>query len=103
MELSQRININLPQEQESNAKDAKDQAQPHDVEGRLVQLIAETTGIDAEKVTPSSTTDSLGIDSLSRIEIVVRAEETFGVRIEAKDAESFTTIGDLATYLAEHE
>ncbi|MHA2789441.1 acyl carrier protein [Corynebacterium sp. S7] len=100
MELSQRINISLPQEQ---AEDQVDKAQPHDIEGRLAQLIAETTGVDAEKVTAESTTDSLGLDSLSRIEIVVRAEEVFGVRIEAKDAESFTTIGDLATYLAEHE
>lgn len=99
MELSQRINITLPDE--SSEKDA--QVQPSDPLERVAQLIEEVTGVDAEKVTEDATPEALGIDSLARIELVVRAEEAFGVRIEAADAEGFETIGDYVAYLADHE
>lgn len=96
MELSQRLNITLPQ------GTGLDDDTPDTNADELEQLIADVAGVDAEAISPESTPSSLGIDSLTLIEIVVRAEEAFGVRIEEEDAREFRTVGDFSAYLADH-
>ncbi len=45
-------------------------------------IIVEIVGIDPEKVTPNKTlVDDLDIDSLTQVEMVVRAEDEFMVKI----------------------
>ncbi|WIM67046.1 acyl carrier protein [Corynebacterium breve] len=94
MELSQRLNFELPEEPATPPAS--------NTIGRVAQLIEDITGIDAETVTADSTRASLGIDSLSMIEIIVRAEDTFNVRIDDEAAENFVTVDDIVTYLAEN-
>lgn len=48
---------------------------------RLQHLIAERRGIDAATITPQSTFESLGLDSLDLIELLFDVEDEFKIRI----------------------
>jgi acyl carrier protein len=69
---------------------------------RVVNIISDATGLDAPMITPESTIDGLGIDSLSLIDICVRCEEEFGVRITDEDALGWRTIADMVDFVDGH-
>ena len=49
---------------------------------KVADLIAETTEIDRDKITPEShTIDDLGIDSLDFLDTVFAIDEEFGIKI----------------------
>ncbi|WP_257160065.1 acyl carrier protein [Corynebacterium cystitidis] len=100
MELSQRLNLdNLGALQPDNEPEADSSLSTL---GQVAALIESVAGVNPDEVTPDSTPDSLGLDSLSRIELIVRAEEHFGVRIDEETALNFHTVDDLVTYLAQN-
>lgn len=41
------------------------------------------------------------VDSLAMIDLVVAAEDAFGVRIPDEDAERFQTVGDLVAFISQ--
>ncbi|MFV8380738.1 acyl carrier protein [Corynebacterium hindlerae] len=69
----------------------------------LRNIIVESTGYDPDDVSlESNIVSDLAVDSLSIVEIAVRAEDAFGVYIGDKDAAGFTTVGDFVTFIDEH-
>lgn len=49
---------------------------------RVADIIAETSEIDREKITPEShTIDDLGIDSLDFLDIVFAIDKEFGIKV----------------------
>jgi acyl carrier protein len=68
-------------------------------EAKIIALVAEQLGVPVEKVTRDTTLESLGVDSLDRIEIVMKLEEEFSVQINDRDAESFMTVGNIIDYM----
>ncbi|MGB3501486.1 MAG: acyl carrier protein [Mesorhizobium sp.] len=49
---------------------------------KVADLIADTTGIEREKITPEShTIDDLGIDSLDFLDTVFAIDKEFGIKI----------------------
>ena len=74
-----------------------------DVAARVVEIIVQQLGVDAEKVTPeASFVDDLGADSLDVVELVMAFEEEFGVEIPEESAEKITTVKDAIAYLDQH-
>lgn len=66
-------------------------------------LVEDVAGVEAGEVTRESRLrEDLGVDSLSLIELTVRAEETFGVRLEDKTVAAFGNVGEGLDHLAEH-
>ncbi|MDQ3431855.1 MAG: acyl carrier protein [Actinomycetota bacterium] len=66
----------------------------------LADIVNEVAGVPAEDVQPDkSFTDDLDIDSLSMVEVVVAAEERFGVKIPDDDVKDLRTVGDAVTYI----
>jgi len=66
----------------------------------LTEIIREVTGVLPESVSPEKTfVDDLDIDSLSMVEIVVAAEERFGVKIPDDDVSQLKTVGDAVAYI----
>ncbi|WP_448854083.1 acyl carrier protein [Corynebacterium frankenforstense] len=66
-------------------------------------LVEDVAGVEAGEVTRESRLrEDLGVDSLSLIELTVRAEETFGVRLADTTVAGFGNVGEGLDYLAEH-
>jgi acyl carrier protein len=69
------------------------------VEG-LAEIVNEIAGIPVEDVQlDKSFTDDLDVDSLSMVEVVVAAEEKFGVKIPDNEVQNLKTVGDAVSYI----
>ena len=66
----------------------------------LGEIVNEIVGIDAEDVqSDKAFTDDLDIDSLSMVEVIVAAEERFGVKIPDDEVKKLKTVGDAVTFI----
>ena len=66
----------------------------------LAEILDEVAGIPADDVQPDkSFTDDLDVDSLSMVEVVVAAEEKFGVKIPDDEVKNLKTVGDAVAYI----
>ena len=66
----------------------------------LADIVNEIAGIPVEDVQiDKSFTDDLDVDSLSMVEVVVAAEEQFGVKIPDDDVKNLKTVGDAVDYI----
>ncbi|OKX85083.1 acyl carrier protein [Corynebacterium glutamicum] len=66
----------------------------------VAKILQDVGGISAEDVTPESRfTEDLAVSSLNYIELIVNAEDAFGVRIEDSDAKDLTTVQDLIDFI----
>jgi acyl carrier protein len=71
-----------------------------DVLAGLAEIVEEVAGIPASSVQmDKSFTDDLDVDSLSMVEVVVAAEEKFGVKIPDEDVKNLSTVGDAVNYI----
>ena len=64
---------------------------------KLVGIIADHLGCDAEEIKRDTTFESLEIDSLDTVEMIMQFEEDLGIEIELE--EKLTTVGDLADFI----
>lgn len=69
---------------------------PVELSPELTQIIEDSSGVDAATLTPDARIADLGITSLAMIEIAVRIEDAFNVRLDDATVFSVGTIGDLA-------
>jgi acyl carrier protein len=68
---------------------------PDDLTARVIRVIAATQHIPAEKITPESTFQELGIDSMDGINILFALENEFDINIPDDAAKEVRTIQDL--------
>ena len=54
----------------------------------------------ADVAEEKSFTEDLDVDSLSMVEVVVAAEEKFGVKIPDDQVQNLKTVGDAVTYIS---
>jgi acyl carrier protein len=64
---------------------------------KLTGIIAEHLGCNAADITKETTFESLGIDSLDTVEMVMKLEEDLGIEIELEGG--LKTVGDLAGFI----
>jgi len=68
----------------------------------LAEIVNEVAGVPVDNVQlDKAFTDDLDIDSLSMVEVVVAAEEKFGVKIPDDDVKDLRTVGDAVSYIAQ--
>lgn len=66
----------------------------------LAEIVNEVAGVPVDDVQPDkSFIDDLDVDSLSMVEVVVAAEERFGVKIPDDDVKGLSTVGDAVAYI----
>ena len=71
-----------------------------DVLAGLKQIVEEVAGIPAASVElDKNFTDDLDVDSLSMVEVVVAAEERFGVKIPDESVEDLVTVADAVNFI----
>ena len=69
------------------------------VEG-LAEILEEVAGVNPDDVAEEkSFTEDLDVDSLSMVEVVVAAEEKFGVKIPDDEVQNLKTVGDAADFV----
>ena len=64
---------------------------------KLIKLMAEHLEVDAALIQAETTFESLGIDSLDTVELVMELEEHLGVELELD--EKVTTVGELVAFI----
>ena len=65
---------------------------------KLVNYAAKQLELDASEITPDSTFESLGIDSLDIVEMIMDLESELGVELDLED-QKITTFGELAAFI----
>ena len=65
---------------------------------KLVKYAAKQLELDASEITPDSTFESLGIDSLDVVEMVMDLESELGIELEMED-QKITTFQELADFV----
>ena len=66
---------------------------------QIKKILVEQLDIDEDIVTPDTTIEDLGVDSLDLVEAVMAIEDTFNIKIEDSDLESLKTVNDFVAYV----
>jgi acyl carrier protein len=75
-------------------------ASTEEIRSGLADIVNEVAGIPADDVQlDKAFTDDLDVDSLSMVEVVVAAEEAFGVKIPDDTVTDLRTVGDAVAYI----
>ncbi len=71
-----------------------------DIENKVKQAIVDKLGVEESKVTiEASFINDLGADSLDTVELVMKFEEDFDIKIPDEDAEKIQSVGDAIDYI----
>lgn len=74
-----------------------------DIASRVKTIISEQMCVDIIRVIDSaSIIDDLGADSLDMFELLMAAEEEFGIEVLDDDADAIVTVGDAVKYFEKH-
>ena len=65
---------------------------------KLVSFAAKQLELDAAEIDPDSTFESLGIDSLDIMELIMDLESELGIELELED-QKIATFGELAEFI----
>jgi acyl carrier protein len=66
----------------------------------LASIVNEVAGTPVSDITPEKAfVDDLDIDSLSMVEVVMAAEDKFGVSIPDGEVKNLKTVGDAVAYI----
>jgi len=66
---------------------------------KIISIIAEKLHIDAATISPQSTLQDLGADSLDMVDIIMKIEEDFSIEINDEDAEKLCNVQDVIDYV----
>ena len=71
---------------------------------QIKKILIETMDIEEEKITlDAKLKDDLNLDSLDSVELIMSAEEDFGIEIPDEDVMNFKTVNDIVNYIEEHK
>ena len=75
-------------------------ATTEEIRADLAEIVNEVAGIPADDVQQDkSFVEDLDVDSLSMVEVVVAAEEQFGVKIPDDEVKNLKTVGDAVNFI----
>ena len=68
------------------------------------EILKDTMDIDESKITlDAKLKEDLELDSLDSVELIMSAEEEFGIEIPDEDVMNFKTVNDIVNYIEEHK
>ena len=75
-------------------------ANKEEVIPKIKSLISASLGVSEDEIAlDSSFIDDLGADSLDIVELVMKLEDKFDMKIPDEDAEGLKTVGDAISYI----
>ena len=66
---------------------------------KTVGIVADQMGMKPDKVLLDSTLESLGVDSLDMVELIMKFEEQFGIEIEDDHIVDLKTLKEMVKYI----
>jgi acyl carrier protein len=66
---------------------------------QLVEILHRDYGVAREALRPEATLVTLGLDSLSVLELMFKIEDRFGVKINDDTPTDLVTVGDVVRYI----
>ena len=69
---------------------------------QIKEILKDTMDIDESKITLDAKLN-LELDSLDSVELIMSAEEEFGIEIPDEDVMNFKTVNDIVNYIEEHK
>ncbi len=66
----------------------------------IERILVDTFGVPADDVRPEATFESLELDSLDLVELLLAVEDETGVHVEDDELEGVRTVGDAARLVA---
>lgn len=66
----------------------------------IKEILCEHFAVDEKQITPETTLESLGADSLDIVEIELDIERCYDIEVDAETP--FITVGDMVGYLENH-
>lgn len=70
-----------------------------DIFEKISKIISDNTDISYENISPDSTLYELGIDSIDLVDLVMEAEEVFGISIPDEEFENIKTVSDIVALI----
>ncbi len=70
-----------------------------EIADRVKAIIVETLSVDEGAVTETSTFADLGADSLDTVDIIMKFEKEFDVKISDDEAQKITTVGEAIDFV----
>ena len=71
---------------------------------QIKEVLKDTMDIDESKITlDAKLKEDLELDSLDSVELIMSAEEEFGIEIPDEDVMNFKTVNDIVNYIEEHK
>mgnify|MGYP003368212882 CR=1 FL=1 len=70
---------------------------------QIKEILKDTMDIDESKITLDAKLKDLELDSLDSVELIMSAEEEFGIEIPDEDVMNFKTVNDIVNYIEEHK
>ena len=71
---------------------------------QIKEILKDTMDIDESKITlDAKLKEDLELDSLYSVELIMSAEEEFGIEIPDEDVMNFKTVNDIVNYIEEHK
>ena len=71
---------------------------------QIKEILKDTMDIDESKFTlDAKLKEDLELDSLDSVELIMSAEEEFGIEIPDEDVMNFKTVNDIVNYIEEHK
>lgn len=71
---------------------------------QIKEILKDTMDIDESKITlDAKLKEDLELDSLDSVELIMSAEEEFGIEIPDEDVMNFKTVNDIVNYIEKHK
>ncbi len=70
-----------------------------EIADRVKAIIVDTLSVDEGTVTETATFADLGADSLDTVDIIMKFEKEFDIKIGDQEAEKITTVGDAIKFV----
>ena len=71
---------------------------------QIKEILKDTMDIDESKITlDAKLKEDLELNSLDSVELIMSAEEEFGIEIPDEDVMNFKTVNDIVNYIEEHK
>ena len=70
---------------------------------KIAKYLSEQMDISMDEITPDTTFESLGIDSLDTVEMVMDLEDQFGIMVEDDQIMKLRTVGDVVDYIEKNQ